>query len=677
MAAWQELQNNHGYAPPTWAAETGSGGLHLWFTLPEGVRHGNSRGTLPPGLDVRAGGRGYVVVPPSLHPATAQSYRWKPGHAPLEIERAPIPDWLLRLTRKPRSATTASGLRATNGPSEAQRRGGATTPYGHAAIDGECVRLADAPRGTRNQALNRAAFSLGQLVAQGDVNEPEACAALLHAADACGLVAEDGTERVRRTLLSGLHAGMRSPRPASPRFDPPPPRGDQTRRQFKLTDTGNAERLIARSGKDIRYSSTLGWLVWDGRRWQRDSGCHRTYQFAKDAIRALYLEARATEDPYRRVAIGKHATKSESRRARDAVVALAKHEAGIAVEVDDLDADDWALNCLNGTIDLRTGKLRPHRREDLITKLAPVEFDPDAECVRWESFLVEAVPNLEDRAFLQRFAGYALTGVIREHVLVILCGEGRNGKGTFVETLGKALGDYACAAPADLLLDSHGNKHPTERMVLLGRRLVWASEPSTRQALDTAQVKLITGGDTITARYMRKDFIHFRPTHKLALLTNHAPVVTDTGDAMWERVRLLEWTEQFIGGRAELDLPEKLQDGLPGVLAWAVRGCLAWQQNGLGMSENVKNSTKAYRDDSDPIGGFLATHCVLSPDAKVEARRLREAYTRWCAENGEDPRSRRDVAKLLRARGCTGGHKSNGKNWWRGIGLAAPGPAPT
>jgi len=236
--------------------------------------------------------------------------------------------------------------------------------------------------------------------------------------------------------------------------------------RFHLTDYGNAERLVAAHGQDLRYCGALGWLAWDGTRWARDE-TREAIRRAKRTIRALYAEAAKLADD-RRKALVEHALRSEKHARLQAMVASAESEPGIAARFADFDAAPWLLNVRNGTLDLRTGQLRAHRREDLLTKLAPVAYDPDATCPRWDAFLARVQPDPEVRAFLDRLAGYALTGVIREHVLPIHYGSGRNGKGTWTDTLLAVLGDYAKQIPTELLMVRQGEAHPTERATLLG-----------------------------------------------------------------------------------------------------------------------------------------------------------------------------------------------------------------
>lgn len=322
--------------------------------------------------------------------------------------------------------------------------------------------------------------------------------------------------------------------------------------------------------------------------------------------------------------------------------------------MDELDRDPWLLNVKNGTLDLRTGELREHRREDLITKLAPVEYDPDADSPTWEAFLETVVPNEDTRRFLQRAVGYSLTGVVGEKVLPCLLGRGDTGKTTFIEAVMDLLGDdYAAPAAPDLLLSKRGSSHPTELADLLGKHFVPTVEVEEGRRLAESLVKQLTGGDRIKARYMREDFFEFRPTHKVWLAANHAPIIRGGDDAIWNRVKKVSFDVVIPKERQDRRLREKLRAEASGILAWAVRGCLEWQRDGLGEPGEVAAATAEYREDMDTFAEFLAEKCVLEAEEWISAARLRRAYADWCRDTGERPLSWEVVTGRLRERGCS------------------------
>jgi len=443
-----------------------------------------------------------------------------------------------------------------------------------------------------------------------------------------------------------------------------------------LTDIGNADRLVAEHGNSLRFVGAWSkWLVWDGARWVID-GTGAAERCAKATVRGMYNEATATfdgEDSTKKAI--KWALDSHDARRIRAMVSLARSSDTLAISVSELDADPWALNVANGTLDLRTGKLRRHSPGDLHTKLAPVAYDAAAKCPTWDRFLSTSMGGSTELIdFLARLAGYTLTGVIREHVLGFLFGGGANGKSTCLSTMHALMGDYAVRAGRGLLFSSRGERHPTELTNLFGARLVTCAEVPDGVAFDEALVKDLTGGDIISARRMREDFWEFAPTHKLYLAGNHKPKVRGQDDGIWRRIRLVPWTVTVPPEQRDSALPEKLRAELPGILAWAVRGCLAWQRDGLGEPQAVRDATSDYRAESDPLREFAERNLVFAPDALSARLHVRKAYETHCEETGEFALNARKFADGLRSRGVTDGGtiRVNGhpKDAWRGVRLA-------
>lgn len=460
-----------------------------------------------------------------------------------------------------------------------------------------------------------------------------------------------------------------------------------------LTDVSNAERLIDLHGADLRYVGTWGkGLGWDGRRWAIDDE-GRWQQAAVRTSRVLVREAleelrAATETGNEervkkaKAEVGKAIAAQSSNRLM-AMVSVARSNRAIIVTHARLDADPWLLNVENGTIDLRTGQLLEHRREDLCTKLAPVAFDPHAKCPTWDAFLSRAMGGDDELiSYLKKMIGYALTGSVREHVLGFLFGGGANGKSTFLSTIHAMLGDYATPAPRGLLFRSRGERHPTELASLHGRRFVTCAEIEEGQAFDEALVKDLTGGDPIECRRMREDFWTYQPTHKLFLAGNHKPTVRGDDEGIWRRMRLVPWLVTIPEAERDPELPAKLRAELPGILAWAVRGCLAWQAKGLDAPAAVKAATAAYREENDVLGEFFRLNVVFERDATVARKEIREAYETWCKENGSEPFGAKRFAGRLRERGVVEANVWRGTktvNGWRHVRLmreAEQAPAP-
>lgn len=407
---------------------------------------------------------------------------------------------------------------------------------------------------------------------------------------------------------------------------------------FNLTDSGNAEYFAVRHGRDVRYDHRRErWLLWRRHRWQPDADAE-IRRLAKSAMRQRFKDAAVLDDPDARSRTAKWAIGSESRSRLDAVLYLAQAESPIADAGERWDAEPWLLCVPNGVIDLRTGELRPGRRDDRITMSAAVPFDPAATCPRWLRFL-EEIFNSEQAviSFVHQAVGYSLTGDTTEQCLFLCYGTGANGKGTFTNTLADALGDYTYAMPFSTVELNQRSAIPNDLAALVGRRLVVASETTDGARLNEPRVKALTGCDPITARFLHAEFFTFRPVAKFWLSVNHKPIVRDDSHGFWRRMRLIPFTQTF-------DLNPTLADELrveaPGILAWAVRGCLAWRQQRLNPPAVVLDATCDYKRDSDPLAGFLGEACELEAATEVGATDLYRHYLRWAERHGLNERER-------------------------------------
>ncbi|WPB83098.1 phage/plasmid primase, P4 family [Sediminicoccus rosea] len=370
------------------------------------------------------------------------------------------------------------------------------------------------------------------------------------------------------------------------------------------------------------------WLRWDGARW------------AKDKTLAVY-------DMVRRVCREHaHAAQFEGKAGNEKGLAIASAQKVAAVErmarsdprhvreAELFDADPWALNTPGGVVDLRTGELRPHRQSDHFTKVTG--STPAGTCPRWLRFLDEITQgDATVVAYLQRWAGYILTGTTREHAFLVPHGPGGNGKGVMVNTLAGVMGDYATTAPMETFMASQHDRHPTDLAGLRGARLVVAQETEAGRVLAEARVKALTGGDKIAARFMRGDFFEFTPVFKLVMVGNHRPVIRNPDDAMRRRLHLLPLT--FKPTHPDHTLPERLKEEMPGILAWAVQGCLAWQREGLGMPEIVRDTTADYFAEQDLLGQWLAERCKIEPATLTASAALFRDWSAWTKDRGENP----------------------------------------
>jgi putative DNA primase/helicase len=319
-----------------------------------------------------------------------------------------------------------------------------------------------------------------------------------------------------------------------------------------------------------------------------------------------------------------------------AMLSMATPMPGVALAYEDLDADPWLLNVANGTLDLRTGELRPHRREDLCSKLAPVAFDPTATCPRWTTFIYDIMQGNEALVgFLQRMVGVALSGDVSEQHLFFLYGLGANGKGTFVTTVQALMGDYARQAAPNLLLERNSS-HPTELADLFRARLVASVEVDKGRKLAEGLVKQLTGGDTVKARRMREDFWEFLPSHKVWLAANHKPVVKGHDHGIWRRILTVPFLATFDAEKRDTELPAKLRAELPGILRWALDGCLAWQRDGLQPPPEVRLATEEYREEMDTLRPFIEDRCLVGPDQRVSSGDLYREYKAWAEAMGVD-----------------------------------------
>lgn len=463
-----------------------------------------------------------------------------------------------------------------------------------------------------------------------------------------------------------------------------------------LSDVGNARRLIEHHGHDLKFIPAWGkWLTWDGRRWHPDE-TGEVERRAKDTIQALRemaqdyraLAARfdaGTDDHKYNMGVAKklgdHATTSEGRARITAMIELAKSEPGVSLSPDALDADPWLLNVQNGTINLRTGELQPHKRADHLTKLAPVEYDPDATSTAWGKFLDTVTDgDMELQAFLQRSVGYSLTGLVSEEVLFFVHGPAATGKTTFMEAVRGVLGEYAMTADFESFIKRSANGGARNDIArLAGSRFVSSVEVDDGAKLAEGLVKQVTGGDRITARFLYRESFEFTPTFKLWLVANDAPGVRHDDEGLWRRILRVPFERVIPGGERDPQVKASLsnpQESGPAILAWAVQGALAWQREGLRVPASIHEATARYRDEMDPVREFLEEWAELDPDEAVPVADLMRAYLSWAEANGDHyPLGRKKFNRLLEARGCQRiTERMDGKvvKVWRGIRLVRP-----
>jgi putative DNA primase/helicase len=439
--------------------------------------------------------------------------------------------------------------------------------------------------------------------------------------------------------------------------------------KLPFTDVGNAQRLVARNGQDLRYCKEWGnWLVWDEVRWVSDTS-YAVERQAKTTIRDLYRVAATLEDDDQRVKLSRHAARSESAPRIKNMIEMAKSELGVSVSPDQLDADPWAFNVQNGMLDLQTGRLQSHQREDLITKLSPVAFDPKAVCPTWIAFLDYILGGDEALGrFVQKAVGYSLTGSTQEQCYFILHGSGANGKSTFINTMSALLGGYARHTPTETLLVKNSDAVRNDIARLQGARFVSAVEAEGGRKLAEALVKQLTGGDKVTARYLYQEHFEFVPVFKIWLAVNHKPIIKGADHGTWRRIRLIPFLVTIPAEEQDKSLMDKLKAELPGILRWAVEGCQAWQQEELEPPQAVTQAIDEYRAEMDVVSRFLLERCTRMTGARVGAALLYSTYAGWCSLIGEIAVRIQDFAAALEERGYERG-KDKHERYWKSLAL--------
>lgn len=594
-ATWAELERQHGPMLSPVEVRT-SKGRHLYFA-PGGLSNvtGDDDKGLGPGIDARGKGS-YVLAPPSTHISGA-AYQWGAGGPELWAELPNLPESVVNLSHRKSRAKRETY-------SEGDRN------------DGLFRELC---------GLRREGQTFDELLSEAEALNEAKCDPPLEA------------HEVLQTVQSAL------------KYAPPNPLIAD-----RWTDDGCARRLAAFAGHRLRYVYPWRtWLAWDGTRWARCDAGEQVHVARELVATLLDLAKDIADDKFRQefyaAAIG---LEGEARRRRmfEAAQSL------LAVAPDELDADTWLLNCQNGVLDLRTGKLLPHDPVRLITKIVPVDYDPDAECLLFLEFLSRIMGgNAALVDFLQRAIGYTLTGETSERKLFLLHGQGRNGKSTLLEIARDLAGDYARATGFDTFAHaSHANPGGAlpELVRLMGTRFVSASEAERGRSLSTEVIKQVTGQDTIVARALYEAPVEFRPLFKLWLAANYRPAITDTTDSIWDRLCLIPFQVRIPEAEVDKDLLTKLRAELPGILAWAVRGCLDWQRDGLDVPDEVRAATQGYREEEDSVARFLS-QCTVEPqtDGGIPTTAhtdLVAAYEGWCQATGETALGSRRLAQELR-----------------------------
>ncbi|RBP08521.1 P4 family phage/plasmid primase-like protein [Roseiarcus fermentans] len=428
----------------------------------------------------------------------------------------------------------------------------------------------------------------------------------------------------------------------------------------EFSDEALALRFAALHEADLRYVSVWGkYLIFDGRRWVSD-----VTLAGFDRVRAL------NRSVARQCQNSKTAVDIASAKRVAAVERLARADRRLAATAEEWDLDSLLFNTPAGTVDLRSGDLKPHRQEDQITKIAAV--GPRGDCPRWDEFLRTVTGgDAELAAYLRRVAGYCLTGETTESALFFLYGLGANGKSVFIATLAGVMADYARTAPIETFTASAVDRHPTDIAGLRGARLVTATETEDGRRWAESRIKQLTGGDMISARFMRGDFFEFRPTFKLVIAGNHKPGLRSVDEAIRRRFHLIPFAVTIPPEDRDPGLAEKLRAEWPGILAWAIEGALEWRTEGLRQPQAVRDATADYLEAEDSVAAWIDDRCEQNPAAWETSASLFASWSHWATKAGEFIGSAKKFTQRLEARGFAR-DKIGGVRAIRGLSLKTP-----
>jgi P4 family phage/plasmid primase-like protien len=419
-------------------------------------------------------------------------------------------------------------------------------------------------------------------------------------------------------------------------------------RPVEYSDAALAHRFRAKHGEDIKHVAEMGkWLIWDDQRWTEDT-TNLVFDLSEQICCAASGEALRTIESASKA--DRIARKVASGGVINAVPRIAQGYRVIARNVCVFDADPWMLNTPDGIVDLRTGELLPHDRGAYCSKITAAGPGPVAYCPKWLKFLAEVTKgDAELVAYLQRVIGYSLTGSIREHAFFFAYGPGGNGKGVFTNTIQWLLQDYGATIPMDALVASRSDRHPTEMAMLRGARFTTARETEEGRHWAESRIKQLTGGDPVTARFMHKNFFTYQPQCKVFIIGNHMPRLRNVDDAMKRRLHLIRF--DFKPPEVTPDLEKMFEPERPGILRWAIDGCLEWQRVGLQAPKIVRATTEDYFAEEDLIGRWLGERCREEKDAKLTNDQLFNDWCDWCQANGEDPHAKKTFSEALANKG--------------------------
>jgi len=616
MESLKKLQDECGEFN-TRVVRTPSGGLHYYFSYPEAVVEPIKCKTgFRKGIDIRADG-GYVVAPGSSIDGNPYEFE------DIDKEVAELPLWLLDLlTNKETNSSSFDIVKAIEGVDE----------------------------GCRNDSL----FRLSSSLVGREVDYEDAKTQVLSANSSYNPPLPEGE------ALSCLDS-------AYSRYEP----NKNTELSVQhLTELGSAKELVNSYGLDIRFVPQFGkWLIWDGYRWCFDETGHIS-RLAKANALSQYEKVAQLDDFNQRREMSRYATKSESRQAIESTIHLAKTEEGIPLKVEQLDTNQYFLGVANGVINLKSGEMLDDTKNDYLTKQAPAVYKRNAQCSRWLEFLNQAMSgNQEMVDYLQRIVGYSLTGDTKEQVLFFLFGHGANGKSVFVNTIQDLLGDYALQTPVSTLMTRGKGSINNDVARMRGARFVATTETEEGSKFNESEIKLLTGGDTITCRFLRQEHFEYRPEFKIWISGNHKPVPGD-GHGIWRRLILIPFEVIVDDKDQDKELQLKLREELSGILNWAIEGCLKWQDEGLKTPHKILDAVAEYKSEMDRVYSWMQECCEPNPrvGSETKASDLYYSYKCWAIENGEWVMSQRIFGNKLADKGYKKTRKGQGQ-FYQGVSL--------
>lgn len=608
---WKELCAEHSYPtkPDTLTLRTGRNGTQYIYTW-DGSDLPDKLGLH---IDLKRGGGHYIMV--------AGSVTTEPYAVTRDTEAATLPPWV------------ATRAQAFKGPKKKTRSGvtgsiRAFTPQeANDYIDNAMDKYGASRNGSIDIDANTAFTTLWHFI--GNHLSGEMAATLLRA-NAPADMTEDHIAKFERQALDPGYELKTDPWKATITTATPqlkPFDGDG------CNDASNGRRLVRKYGDRLKYTSGTRWLVWDGKRWKQDT-LEEVAQLAKKTSSAIYGEAQHAKPEYQR-ALSVWATKSLSAGAVAAMQKMAQSEPEIRVETKALDAVATLFNTKTGTLDLNTGAVREHRASDLITKMSNVDLDPAATSPVWDGFLEWCQPDPEVRAWLQELFGYALLGEVRDHVMPIFIGSGGNGKGTLRDALAYAFGEYAVNVGPELLMITKHQQHKAFKMRLRGMRLVFTSETEEGTKFNEAEMKALTGGDPIEANLMRENPEEFQPSHTMILLTNTEPMLNGADYALTRRIRVVPFNAKIAESDMDVELPTRLREAAPAILAWAWAGWLRYKEYGKLRQPPaaISSRTEDYFQTADVLTGFLNEMCIKGIGKTVSSVALHQAFRVYAGED--------------------------------------------